>query len=224
MKTLRRRIEQSAFAAWAPAMLIGCYLRFVNRTTHWQGEGVEALRQDLAQGPVLLVLWHQHLLMAPAHWPLGDGPLTSIHDASPIGRAAAALQRHFGLQPMKIERHASNLRASREVLRRTRAGTSIGITADGPRGPAFAVKDAPLDWARAVGCPVHTYAFSHSRQRELSTWDNMVLPRPFGRGRFVFRRWPESPARRPELAEQERLRASLTALLNETADAAAMRT
>ena len=73
MKTLRRRIEQSAFAAWLPAFLIGCYLRLVNRTTRWHGEGVADLQKDLARGPVLLVVWHQHLLMVPAHWPGGVG-------------------------------------------------------------------------------------------------------------------------------------------------------
>jgi lysophospholipid acyltransferase (LPLAT)-like uncharacterized protein len=222
MKTLRRRIEQSAFAAWLPAFLIGCYLRLVNRTTRWHGEGVADLQKDLARGPVLLVVWHQHLLMVPAHWPGAGGPLISIHDTSPIGRAAGALYRHFGQRSMQIDRRSSNLRAARAVLRQTRAGVSAGITGDGPNGPAFVLKDAPLDWASAMGCPVYTYAYAHGRQRDLATWDSMVLPRPFGRGRFVFRRWSEAPARRTDAAEKERLRASLVALLNETANAAAM--
>ncbi|WP_412507654.1 lysophospholipid acyltransferase family protein [Roseovarius sp. SYSU LYC5161] len=220
MKRLRRRIEQSAFAARLPALVIGLYLRAVNLTTRWHGEGVAALQQDLAHGPVLLVVWHQHLLMVPAHWPGAGGPLISIHDASPIGRAAGALYRHFGQRSMQIDRRRSNLRAARAVLRQTRAGVSAGITGDGPNGPAFALKDAPLDWARAMGCPVYTYAFAHSRQRELDSWDSMALPRPFGRGRYVFRRWTEAPARR-SVDDQARLRASLTDLLNETAAAAA---
>ena len=220
MKRLRQRLENSRALAELLAFCVGSYLRLVNRTTRWQVEGRDELRRDLAQGPVLLIVWHQRLLMGPLHWPVREGPLSSLYDASPIGRVSGAMQRQFGLQAMKMAGDASNVAASREVLRRVRSGISVGITGDGPLGPAFVLKDSALDWARAMGCPVYSYAFSHSRQRKLGTWDSMILPRLFGRGRYVFRRWPETPARRPDPDELDRLRRSLSDFLDETVAAA----
>lgn len=217
MKRLRRRLENSRALAEFLAFCVGSYLRLANRTTRWEVEGLDALRRDLAQGPVLLIVWHQRLLMGPLHWPVKVGPLSSLYDSSPIGRVSGAMQRQFGLQAMQMAHKTSNLAASREVMRRVRSGISVGITADGPLGPAFVLKDSALDWARAMGCPVYSYAFSHSRQRRLDTWDTMILPRLFGRGRYVFRRWPETPTRRPDSAELARLRRSLGDFLDETA-------
>jgi lysophospholipid acyltransferase (LPLAT)-like uncharacterized protein len=151
--------------------------------------GLETLKADLADGPVLLLMWHGRSLMGPMHWPVEVGPLSSLYDASPIGRVSGALQRKRGLQPMEMSNKLSNLAASRVVLRRVRDGVSIGMTGDGPLGPALAIKDAPLEWARVMKRPVYGYAFSTKRHRILSSWDDMMLPLPFTTGRVVFARF-----------------------------------
>jgi len=63
------------------------------------------------------------------------------------------------------------------------------MTGDGPLGPALAVKDAPLEWARVMKRPVYGYAFATRRHRILGSWDNMMLPLPFTTGRVVFARF-----------------------------------
>jgi len=187
--TLRDRIEHSKILAWCLAWLAGGYLTLCQRTTRWEYTGLDDLKSDLADGPVLLLMWHGRSLLGPVHWPVEAGPLSSLYDASPIGRVSGALQRRRGLQPMEMSNKMSNLAASRVVLRRVRAGVSIGMTGDGPLGPALAVKDAPLEWARVMKRPVYGYAFATRRHRILGSWDNMMLPLPFTTGRVVFARF-----------------------------------
>ncbi len=153
----------------------------------WQVEGAEAVRALAAAGPVVYVVWHEHLMLAPAHWQQHLGTaMMSVHDTSPIGRLAGELQPFFGSEPMAMSPTMSNLVVSRAVMRHARAGITIGITADGPVGPRRALKDAPIDWARFTGLPVVVYAFDQRRCWRLGTWDRILLPVPFGRSACVF--------------------------------------
>lgn len=213
--SLRKRIEKSETLAALLAGIAGRYLAFCNRTTNWKVEGLEALEADLENGPVLLVMWHSRSIMGALHWPVAAGPLSSLYDRSPIGRISGALQRRVGLQPMEMSKRRSNLAASRIVLKRVREGVSIGMTGDGPLGPALAFKDAPLEWARVTGMPVYGYAFSTTKGQRLKSWDQMLVPRPYGTGAVVFVRFSGEIPRKPSDIAREELREALTTFLND---------
>ena len=214
--SLRKRIEKSEFLATVLAGIVGRYLAFCNRTTRWDVHGLDELRTALADGPVLLIMWHSRSVMGALHWPVGDGPLSSLYDKSPIGRVSGALQRRVGLQPIEMSRKLSNRAASRTVLKRVKEDVSIGMTGDGPLGPALEIKDAPIDWARTTGMPVFCYAFSTAKGRRLQSWDQMLVPRPFGQGAYVFRRLPEGVPRKMDAAALSDLRGRLREEMNET--------
>ena len=213
--SLRKRIEKSETLAALFAGITGRYLAFCNRTTDWTTEGLDALKADLEKGPVLLVTWHSRSVMGALHWPVAEGPLSSLYDRSPVGRIAGALHRRVGLQPMEMSKRRSNVSASRVVLKRVREGISIGMTGDGPLGPARAFKDAPLEWARVTGMPVYGYAFSTTKGWRLKSWDQMLLPRPYGTGAVVFARFTGDIPRKPSDIEREDLREKLTTFLND---------
>lgn len=214
--SLRKRIEKSERLVSAVARLLRLYLGLVQRRTKWESEGVDDLRTALADGPVLLVMWHSRLVMGAHHWPIADGNLSSLHDTSPVARVAGALHRQVGLQPMKMSRKTSNITASRTVLKRIRDGISIGMTADGPLGPAMQVNDATMEWARVTGAPIFCYAFSTIRQRRMNSWDQMLMPGLFGRGAYVFRRFAREVPRKAEPAQLEALREALCGHIKET--------
>lgn len=209
MASLRKRLEKSPALAKAIATLVGGYLRLCIATSRWQVEGLDSLKADLAEGPVLCALWHGRLLMIAPHWPRQSGSLSCLHDTAPVGRAAGALQSHFGLEPFEMSARRSNVATSREVMKRARNGISIGITADGPTGPGYAVKDAPLEWARTIQRPVYGYAFATRRNLRLKTWDTMMLPLPFTRGAYVFQRLDVSVPRKATTAEIETARTAM---------------
>lgn len=222
MPSLRSRIEKSPLLAKAIATPIGWYLRLCRATTRWDDAGLDQLRTDLADGPVLCVLWHGRLMMIAAHWPQDLGTLSCLHDTAPVGRAAGALQRHFGLDPFEMSARRSNVAMSRAVMKRAKSGISIGITADGPLGPGYEVKDAPLEWARMINRPVYGYAFATRRHLRLKSWDAMIIPLPFTRGARVFRRLDVTVPRHagPEEIAQARfhLKAGLDAVMAKADD------
>lgn len=218
--SIRKRLESSDFLAGLLGRLVAGYLRLCNATTRWTNIGHADLHAALAKGPVIIVLWHEFSLMAPVHWPVKHGQLSSLRDTSPIGMVSGAVQARFGLDPMAMSAKMSNRAASREILRRVQQGKSIGLTGDGPLGPVHVVKDAALDWARATGCPVFVYAYAIKRHKLLKTWDRMVLPLPFTHGVSVYQRWgPEVPRRADDVAIAV-LRADLKVALDAVSTAA----
>lgn len=214
--SLHKRIEKSQRVATALGGLVWRYLSFCDRTTNWQVDGLDDLQSALAEGPVLLVMWHSRSVMGAIHWPVADGPLSSLYNRSPVGRISGEVQRRAGLQAMEMSRTRSNRSASREVLRRFRIGFSIGMTGDGPLGPVGQVQDAPLEWARTLGAPVFCYAFATSRGRRLNTWDRILLPLPYGHGAKVFARFNDKLPRRPNTEDRERQRESLRTFMDAT--------
>ena len=214
--SIRRRIEQSEWLAARLAGLVGGYLSLCNRRIHWATEGLDELHAALQNGPVLVVMWHSRSVMGALHWPVADGSLSSLHDSSPIGRVSGALQRRVGLLPIQMSRKGSNRASSRAVLKRVKEGVSIGMTGDGPLGPQRELKDAPLDWARTTGMPVFCYAFSVTNGRRLDTWDQMLVPHPYGQGAYVFRRFDGTFHRKMSPAEIETLRGEVHKFMTET--------
>lgn len=210
---LRKRLERSKVLAWILGFLARCYFGLCYRTTRWDIQGLDTLKAALAEGPIILVVWHSRLLLGPFHWPVKHGQLSSIHTRSPIGRVVGAMQRQQGLHPFEMNERTSNRATSRQILKRVKDGTSIGITADGPEGPALILKDPPIDWARATGRPVFCYAFSTKRAKRVDSWDKMLLPLPFTKGACIFAPFPDAIPRKLDARTQDKLRADLQAFM-----------
>ena len=146
--SLRRRIEKSKWLSGTIGGLLSRYLALCNRTTDWQIEGLDDMKDALSEGPILLMMWHSRMAMGAPHWPSDHAPVTSLHHRSPLGRISGVMQRYEGLTPFEMSATRSNLVASRAVMKRFHQGISIVMTGDGPVGPAHKLQDAPLDWAR----------------------------------------------------------------------------
>lgn len=218
--SLRRRLERSELLIGLLGRMLAGWVRLCDATTRWDRRGWDDLRDALDRGPVVLILWHECAAFGMKHWPADWRALTSLTDASPAGRVSGAVQARLGLRPVVMESRGSNRAASREVMRRMADGICIGLTGDGPTGPARMLKDAGLDWARATGAPVFLYAFGTRRHWRLQTWDRMIWPRPFTSGVSLYRRFPADIPRRADPATMERLRADVAAALTELTEEA----
>lgn len=207
---LRKRLENSTVLAALLSWILAVYVWFCFVTTRWQVKGLNDLAADLKKGPVIYILWHGRVVYGPSAWPGNLGQLFTLMDPSPIGRVASRTQAILGMKPIAMNESTSNFAASRKVLRVARDGHSIGIAADGPRGPGRDAKQAAIEWARATGCPVYMFAWSAKRSVGLNTWDNMIMPVPFTRGAYVYRKWQTDVPRKVDAAGYTALRRKLS--------------
>lgn len=218
--SLRKRIADSPKVNGFVEEIFAAHVRFAHRSSRWRREGFEPMDEALAAGePVIMVLWHQRLLMAPFLFDSSLGPFCSLTSSGRAGRLAGQILYRFGLDTVAMSSHGRNTALTREVLGRMRGGCSIGIAADGPRGPARISSQVPLVWARASGKRVFAVSFSARRVLEIPTWDRMWLPVPWTSGVLMCREWTTPVPRKADEEIQERLRLDLQATLNAVTDA-----
>lgn len=208
--SLRKKIANSKTLNRAVIGTFAGYLRMAHATTHWDVTGKDELDAALAQhGSVILVLWHQRIAYSPFMFPSKERPILSITSNARAGRLAGQIQAAFGFQTVAFSSKRANLSASRQVIKLIRDGASIGVAADGPRGPARELKTVPLEWARATGKPIVLVTFSVKRFWTWGTWDALMFPWPFNRGRMAYQRWDQEVPRRFTPPELEALRDQL---------------
>ncbi|WP_241480979.1 lysophospholipid acyltransferase family protein [Leisingera sp. ANG-M6] len=219
--SLRKKIADSPKVNRAIEGLFAAYVRFAFRTSRWTRTGFEEMDACVRRGePVIFVLWHQRLIMAPYLFDTSLGRICALTSAARAGRLAGQILVRLGFETIPMSSHKRHVALSREVLRRTREGCSIGIAADGPRGPARVSSTVPVVWARMTGCRVFTVAFAEKKVMKLPTWDQQMLPLPFSRGVLMCREWTDEVPKKPSDEQVEGLRQSLEASLDAITDAA----
>lgn len=221
MSSLRKRIaDHPGLNRWVEDRLAG-YVRWCFRTSKFTRTGFDAMDACVAAGePVIMCLWHQRLVMAGYIFPVSSGPISSLTTSARAGRLAGQVLNRFGYDTVPMSSHKRHVSLSREVLRRIKAGSSIGIAADGPGGPARIASDVPLIWARVSGCRVFCVSWSANRVLHMPTWDRLMLPVPFSQGTILCQEWHGAVPRGARAAEIETLRQSFQATLNAVTDAA----
>lgn len=213
--SLRKKIADSPRVQSFVAGLMERFVRRAYRTSQWDRIGFEAMDASLKAGePVIVVLWHQRLMMSPYLFPIHLGRIFTLTSEARAGRMAGLFQTKFGMETVAMSTKKRHVAMSREVLGKMREGYSIGIAADGPRGPARQMSTVPIVWARASQKRVFVVAFSADKVRELNTWDRMWLPRSRSKGVLMCQEWTTPVPRKMTPETEEALRLDLEAALN----------
>jgi lysophospholipid acyltransferase (LPLAT)-like uncharacterized protein len=182
LRRLLRNARLRRIACWA----IHCYIRFVYLTTSWSVDGSEWPRRLRAEGkPFILAFWHGRLLMIPMAWQR-LAPMHMLISAHPDGKIIADAVTYFGVNSVAGSTSRGGSAALRTMVKRLKEGDCVGITPDGPRGPAMTVAIGIVNLARLAGVPILPITYATSRRRMLATWDHFHLPWPFGRGVYLW--------------------------------------
>lgn len=177
--------------------ILRAYLKLALKTTRWQFDiDTEAYPLLTCQNeePALVVLWHEYLTLGPRLWWWGllQNPNLQFYVLISRNREGRLISQLINPWHIQTVQGSSNKRgqdkggaaAFRELLKHTKAGHVIAITPDGPRGPRHQCHEGVLKLAllskRKI---VPMGAYCHSVR--LNTWDKLVIPLPFGKGKIV---------------------------------------
>jgi hypothetical protein len=201
-KILKRR-RQGRWAARC-LRLVGATLRYrLEDPWHVLDEGPK---------PRIWVGWHNRLASAPNWYErIGDriGKLYALISASGDGEILATTMAEFGINAIRGSKSRGGEEALRELLKQLRAGNSVVITPDGPRGPRYQLQEGVLKLAEWSGVEVVPFDFELKGKVELKTWDRLRISLPFGKSVMVIR----EPIRPP--FDRETLRNNLITQLCE---------
>lgn len=188
-RVLRHEAVQTALAR-----LLGHYLAFALATTRWTLVGGGHVSAVASDGPCIIAFWHERLPMMPMLWlmyrrlpnalPRRVHVLVSQHRD---GRFIGAVIARFRMDVVLGSSSRGGASSLRGLLKLLGSGDLVAVTPDGPRGPRRQAAPGIAHLAALSGAPVVACAAQTSRRRVLTSWDRMVIPRPFGRAVMVCR-------------------------------------
>jgi lysophospholipid acyltransferase (LPLAT)-like uncharacterized protein len=182
VKRWLRAEQRRGIACW----LIQLYIRIVHRTSRWTTSGAEIPDALIrAKRPFIVAFWHGRLLMLPAMW-ARRAPLYMLMSGHRDGRLIAGAVAYFGIGSIEGSSSEGGSAALRTMLRHVRDGAMVGITPDGPDGPAMRASPGIVAAARLARAPIVPMTYATSRRRILATWDRFHLALPFSRGAFLW--------------------------------------
>ena len=189
MNLLRRKLRQFVRSDRLRRVLcwsIHVYIRFVFATNRWQVEGAEHPRRLREAGkPFILAFWHGRLMMIPMAWQR-LAPIHMLISGHRDGRIIADAVAYFGVQTATGSTSRGGSAALRTMVKALAAGDCVGITPDGPAGPAMNASAGIVNIARLGRVPIIPVTFATSRRREMRSWDRMQVALPFGRGVYIW--------------------------------------
>lgn len=173
--------------------MVGRYIQFVLQTSTWRFEGLEHFYQvDKENTGFILAFWHQRLMLSPVVRYKTERPAYMLISRHRDGEVIAAGVARFDLQFIrgssnnpKKDKNKSGVRAMSQMIEKIEEGAAIGMTVDGPRGPAFVAKPGAVRLAGRTGCAILPGTFAVSNRITLKNWDTFHVALPFSRGAFV---------------------------------------
>jgi lysophospholipid acyltransferase (LPLAT)-like uncharacterized protein len=126
-----------------------------------------------------MAFWHGRIL--PALYYFRRRGIVVVTSDNFDGEWMAKIIHRFGYMTARGSTSRNAARAALRAKRRMEEGRPVGLTVDGPRGPAHVAQPGALWLAKVTGNPVlpfHLEAASHWTAR---SWDASQVPLPFSR-------------------------------------------
>lgn len=180
------------------SLSLSSYLKLIHATLRWTHEGQEhadAIWTRQGETGVVMAFWHAAIPLAPRAWNFNRGvqPMRGLISRSADGEFIAQTMGDLGFPAVRGSRRNANAvedkggaEAFREMVRWLKGGGGIGVTPDGPKGPAQVMGDGPPTLARLTGVPVLLVGLACEPCLRLKSWDRTLFPLPFARAAMVW--------------------------------------
>lgn len=153
---------------------------------------VKTLRVDIRVHPSVVVenqyihaFWHDKQfapIMLLANSAFGKGKHACFVSASNDGEMLAQWLKRLGYKLVRGSSSRKALSGLVNLINITKEGYSVGITADGPRGPAHKAKTGAAYIAYKAGIGLLPIGVAYSAKWQFNkAWDKYQLPKPFAK-------------------------------------------
>jgi lysophospholipid acyltransferase (LPLAT)-like uncharacterized protein len=142
--------------------------------------GEEEYRKARRAGkPVILILWHGRLMLAPYFF--RNRGISALVSPSRDGEVIARIALGWRFRIVRGSGSHTMVRAWVEMSQDLRKGGELIIIPDGPRGPDRVLKTGCLKLAQDTGAVLVPWSFSSSRKKHFESWDRFLFFYPFSR-------------------------------------------
>jgi lysophospholipid acyltransferase (LPLAT)-like uncharacterized protein len=172
---------------WAIA-LTATLCAFLLRYSNWVTRQVHPDAKPYLSGkkPYILCFWHGRMIMQPFYNPyIHKRRVYGLISTHRDGVLISAYLRCFGARTVTGSKSQGATKAMLQMVELAAQGHILSLTPDGPRGPFQVAAPGAVFLAMKTGLPLLPITYSCSRHRRLKSWDKFMLPKPFGRMKFI---------------------------------------
>ena len=178
--------------------LVAAYMTFVKYTTRWEIERAEQVEDIIKNGKgVIALVWHSRFMMLTSAWKKQYQLPYVLISRSRDGDIVAHASHFLGLKTIRgstkkaAKGHSTakakgGAKASMDIVTALENNGCIVVTPDGPRGPRQRLGDGPLRLSKLTGAPLMPCTFAIKNRKVFNSWDRLVLPLPFGKGKIIW--------------------------------------
>lgn len=161
------------------------YTKFVYVTSCWNYIHKEIIDDYLDKGkPFMICFWHGRLMMLPLAWQWSQ-PFKMLQSSHGDGLLIAKVLKYFQIGCIEGSSTRGGVKASLQIIRSSKEGIIIGITPDGPKGPACQVSTGTVTLAKWIQADLIPVSYATRSRVLLKTWDKFHFSLPFTKGVFV---------------------------------------
>lgn len=164
--------------------LFSTFIKLTTSLTTVRGEFRARLRR--ADKRFIYAFWHQRqVFFTVSH--RGDNVSILISRSVDGEMIAETIRLCCGVSSIRGSSTRGASDAVRGMIKALRSGLDLGITPDGPKGPAREIKDGVMYLAQKLGVPILPVTSAQSNRWVFKkAWDQFHLPMPFGRAVVVY--------------------------------------
>jgi lysophospholipid acyltransferase (LPLAT)-like uncharacterized protein len=126
---------------------------------------------------VIYAFWHGRMLALSYRY--RDRSVHLLASEHRDGELMGQTVRLLGCGHVRGSSTRGGARAILQLVAKLKEGYDLGITVDGPKGPAYRVKPGSLQIAKLSGCAIIPITASSKRFWSSTSWDVFHVPMPF---------------------------------------------
>ena len=174
---MARKLKLKVILLFLP--IFSLLLRAYARTLRWENKDIAERNPN----SIFAILHGQSVIMALYG---RDRGIYSLSSQSDEGLISGRLQELMGFRVIygssELGRGKRGARsATMKLLKALKEGSSVGITVDGPIGPAFKVQKGILYLSQKTKRPIVPVVARVSRAIVFNSWDRFTIPLPFSK-------------------------------------------
>ncbi len=133
--------------------------------------------EELLKQKSIFIFWHGRMLCG--WWLFRNSSPGAIVSKSKDGELLSYLLKKWGYTLFRGSSSSDGKIAMVKLIENESSLDKIVLTPDGPRGPAYKLKNEVLSIALKTGLPIVPIKIEYCRFKRVNSWDEFEIPYPF---------------------------------------------
>ena len=150
------------------------------KSCSWTILGEEQYKKLRLEGKaVILLIWHGKIFIVPYFFRKRN--IMPLISPSEDGEIPARIMSGWGYKILRGSGSHAVFRVWNEMKQELIDGGEVIIIPDGPKGPNRVFKMGGIKLAHQTGAYLVPFSFSASKKKNLKSWDNFLMAKPFSK-------------------------------------------